>query len=369
MGDVLRDLLFHPRLFLLRDTPYEPVTPHVLFNRTSMANSYVVLSESGKALFIDFGYDFMAGPAAGSDRSSRRPWLYTIPALERDFGVTKIDAVLPTHYHDDHVAGFNLLRRAYGARVLCPQSFAALLEKPEAYDLPCLWYDPIPVDERLPENEWITWEEHRFRLHPMPGHTRFAVAVELEADGQTIVFTGDQYAEEQLNYVYKNIWDPEDFIASAKLLRELHPDWILSGHWAKQKPDEDFFRRLMEKGEEVSRLHHALLPENDRPLNDFLARFTPYEKTVAPGEIFTVEAELLWKNGEGMTAEAVVPEGFALLSAGQNGAWVSFTLRAPETPVLRARLGCRVFRGECCLGTQAEMLITVEKGSVWEETK
>lgn len=359
----------NPRLFLLRDTPYEPLTPHVLFNRTSMANSYVVLSESGKALFIDFGYDFMAGPAAGSDRSSRRPWLYTIPALERDFGVTKIDAVLPTHYHDDHVAGFNLLRRAYGARVLCPQSFAALLEKPEAYDLPCLWYDPIPVDERLPENEWITWEEHRFRLHPMPGHTRFAVAVELEADGQTIVFTGDQYAEEQLNYVYKNIWDPEDFIASAKLLRELHPDWILSGHWAKQKPDEDFFRRLMEKGEEVSRLHHALLPENDRPLNDFLARFTPYEKTVAPGEIFTVEAELLWKNGEGMIAEAIVPEGFALLSAGRNGAWVSFTLRAPETPVLRARLGCRVFRGECCLGTQAEMLITVEKGSVWEETK
>jgi glyoxylase-like metal-dependent hydrolase (beta-lactamase superfamily II) len=45
------------RLFELRDQPYEPITPHLLKHRACMANSYVLLSDSGKALFIDFGYD------------------------------------------------------------------------------------------------------------------------------------------------------------------------------------------------------------------------------------------------------------------------------------------------------------------------
>src|SRR5687768_9799171 len=78
------------RLFELRERPYQPVlpigeapqgqgTPHLLMHRASMANMYVLLSESGKALFIDFGYDFVTGIAAGSDRASRRPWLYTVP--------------------------------------------------------------------------------------------------------------------------------------------------------------------------------------------------------------------------------------------------------------------------------------------------
>ena len=356
----------NPRLFQLRERPYESISPHVLFNRTSMANAYVVLSESGKALLIDFGYDFMAGLAAGTDRSARRPWLYTLTGLQEAFGVTQIDACIPTHYHDDHVAGFNLLRRIYGTRVLCPQSFADILEHPEGYDLPCLWYDPIPVDQRLPENQVIQWEEYRMVLHPMPGHTRFAVAVELEADGQKFLFTGDQYAGDAgtlPNYVYKNLWDPEDFIASARLYRRIRPDWILSGHWSKKQPDETFYRRLEATGLELCQLHRELLPENGRlcPGNDFAARFAPYQKTVAPGETFRVFAELLSVGQEALTGKPVVPEEFVLLSTKQEGNWLEMTLKAPEAPCRRCRLGLRVYRGENCLGTQAEMLLTVEE--------
>ncbi len=100
----------NPHLFDWIASPYLPVTPHLLLNCTSLSNSYVLLSESGKALVIDYGYDFMTGLAPGADRASRRPWLYSLAALKRDFGVTAIDAALPTHYHDDHVAGLNLLQ-------------------------------------------------------------------------------------------------------------------------------------------------------------------------------------------------------------------------------------------------------------------
>ncbi|MBN1964809.1 MAG: MBL fold metallo-hydrolase, partial [Anaerolineae bacterium] len=142
---LLRDRGQNPRLFKFLETPYDALTPHLLWNRTSMANSYVLLSESGRALLIDYGYDFVTGIAAGSDRASRRPWLYTIPKLKSDWGVRHIDAVIPTHFHDDHVAGCNLLRAQEGAQVWAAENFADILARPNEYDLPCLWYDPIPV--------------------------------------------------------------------------------------------------------------------------------------------------------------------------------------------------------------------------------
>src|SRR5690606_18451577 len=89
---------------------FEEILPHLLMNRQCSAYSYVLLSDSGKALLIDFGYDYpFTGSAAGNDRSSRRPLLFTTGILKEKYGVHKIDVVIPTHYHDDHVAGCNLL--------------------------------------------------------------------------------------------------------------------------------------------------------------------------------------------------------------------------------------------------------------------
>src|SRR5690606_34911769 len=51
----------NPRLFALHERPYEAITPHLLRHRASVANTYVLLSESRAALLIDFGYDFVTG--------------------------------------------------------------------------------------------------------------------------------------------------------------------------------------------------------------------------------------------------------------------------------------------------------------------
>ncbi|MCZ7544206.1 MAG: MBL fold metallo-hydrolase [Anaerolineae bacterium] len=104
----------NPRLFALHERPYEAITPHLLRHRASVANTYVLLSEWRAALLIDFGYDFVTGEATGADRASRRPWLHTLPALKAQFGVERVAVVVPTHFHDDHVAGINLLRQVEG---------------------------------------------------------------------------------------------------------------------------------------------------------------------------------------------------------------------------------------------------------------
>src|SRR5690606_23654185 len=71
--------------------PFVPVTEHLLLNRTSNSCSYVLLSTSGAALIIDYGYDMTTGLPPGGDRASRRPWLASLPALRADYGVDQVE--------------------------------------------------------------------------------------------------------------------------------------------------------------------------------------------------------------------------------------------------------------------------------------
>lgn len=365
----------NPRLFSLRENPYERISEHLLFNRTSMSDSYVLISDSGKALFLDFGYDFMAGVAAGTDRSSRRPWLYTVKSLFEKYGVQTIDACIPTHYHDDHVAGFNLLRDTYGAKVLCSESFADILAHPNDYDYPCLWYDPIPVDTWLPLMTPFTWEEYELRLHPLSGHTRYAVAIEFCVDGNRVLCTGDQYADEDglfCNYVYKNVFEYDDFVRSAALYREVNPDLILTGHWQYKYRDGDYLDRLAEIGETVSRLHRELLPLEEIAFGSegFVASMSPYQAEVSrknPLDV-TICVTNPFPEKASIEVRLVLPDGFSAASspiltwnAGPNETRCGCTtVFAPSVPVRRARIACDIAVNGRNFGQQAEMLVTVK---------
>lgn len=290
----------NPRCFQLRERPYEHITEHLLFNRTSMSDSYVLLSKSGKALILDLGYDFMAGAAAGVDKSSRRPWLYTFPWLFDHLGVKSIDGCMPTHYHDDHVAGFSLLQRRYKTKVMCAESFADILENPSDYDLPCLWYDPVKVDKVLPLNTPFFWEEYELTLYPVSGHTEYEVAISFTVDGKKVLCAGDQYADEDglfCNYVYKNLFSYTDYKESAALYQKLSPDIILTGHWQYKERGEDYLEQLEKKGRELAVLHEKLLPESG-------VNFDPDQRLVSchPYQIFAKGEE-----EKGLTVSVINP--------------------------------------------------------------
>ena len=50
-----------------------------------------------------------------------------------------------------------------------PENFADVLEQPHRFDLPCLWFDPIPVDRRLPLEQPFSWREYELTPYPLPG--------------------------------------------------------------------------------------------------------------------------------------------------------------------------------------------------------
>ncbi|WP_276357158.1 MBL fold metallo-hydrolase [Cohnella caldifontis] len=361
-------------LLNLRERPFEEVTPHLLRNRTSFAYHYVLLSKSGKALYFDFGHDFLMGLPAGTERSSRRPWLYTLGALKKQYGVTKIDAVVPTHYHDDHVAGLNLLRDREGAQVWAAVAFSDILRRPEFYDLPCLWYDPIPVDRELGLGEPIRWEEYEFTLYPLPGHTLYAVAIFLEVDGKRVLIAGDQYHGGEgimENYVYPNRYRIDDFADSAALYAKLRPDWICTGHWSPLRVQPGYYEELAERGEKLARIHRDLLPleEVDFGAEGAGARLTPYQARVRLGQTFEMEAEA--KNPYRREARAEVrlhaPPGWTVEPAAAvvtlpPGEWGRAKFRVtPGTPGRRQRVAADVTVDGARFGQLAEALVTVRE--------
>ncbi len=371
--EILRPLLTYrrqnPRLFSFMERPYEPITPHLLRNRTtSMSNAYVLLSDSGKALLFDYGYDFVTGLADGQERAARRPWLYTLPALKAQFGVHTIDAVVPTHFHDDHVAGINLLREVEGVQNWSAENFADILEHPLNYNLPCLWYDPIPVDRILPLGETIQWEEYEFTLYSLPGHTRYAVAILLVVDGKRVLISGDQYAGEdglEWNYVYQNDFRIDDYVASAALYRQLAPDVVLSGHWSPLWVEDGYFNLLEERGNALARLHRELLPTELAGWQgqDCGVTIAPYQAVISAETTHTVTITLINPTDHPTTATVKLVATIPIDAPSQTVeltdiATVTFQFTATQ-PVRRARIAADVTIGNRHWGQLAEALLTV----------
>jgi glyoxylase-like metal-dependent hydrolase (beta-lactamase superfamily II) len=347
-------------------------------NRSSTSWSYVLRSETNEALLIDYGYDMTTGLPPGQERAARRPWLASLPAMRADLGVTRIVAALPTHYHDDHVAGMPLLRAVEGTEIWAPSTVAPVLANPWANDLPCQWYEPIPADRVLPVGESFRWNEYEIAVHDLPGHTLFHVGYEVRVDGGTVLFTGDQQEtlgipderHEVLNYQYRNRFRLRDYEASARLFRRVAPGLLLSGHWAPRQTDERYLEFVGFAADDLRQIHEALLPleELDLGTDGVLLRLTPYRATVERGSVHTLTAEV--RNPYREPAEAVlrpvVPDGWRVarpevvvpLAAGEERR-VPLEVVAGDQPAKRARIAVDLTVGDLRLGQHAEALVEV----------
>jgi glyoxylase-like metal-dependent hydrolase (beta-lactamase superfamily II) len=359
----------------LREEPYEQVTPHLLRNRTSHSVSYVLISKTGKAMLIDFGYDFIRGLAAGTDRASRRPWLYTIERLKGKYGISQLEAIIPTHYHDDHVAGCNLLRQVEGTQVWAAENMADVLERPEQYDLPCLWYEPIPVDRRLPTGKPIAWEEYELTLHEQPGHTRYAVAIETTVGGKHVLFIGDQMGHADglgLNYVYAGGFESGDYVRSAELYQRVRPDLLLTGHWEPIASELSLLEEICRRSEALDALHRDLLPVEDLDLESHgpIAEVHPYRVQATAGRAFelTIEIRNPAPVAQEILLELALPSGWlaepgkqqVFLTCGAR-ATLGFSVIAPAgTNLVRARIGVDMSVGTRRLGQVVEALVDVQ---------
>lgn len=277
--------------------PFERISDHLLVNRTASGNTHVLLSETGNALFFDFGYDAFLWPDPdGYDRAKVRTWLYTLDALKEQFGVTKVEVAIPTHYHDDHVASMGVLQRREGTELWIPETMSVPLGAPGDHDLPCLWFEPIVADRLLPDDGAVRWHEHEIEVWPFPGHTLYASAYAFTVDGTRVLNVGDQYRPDGNGdlltpaYVYKNGFRRRDFADTARRVADYAPELVLSGHWAPYYAEASYFDALVSIGDRLAAVHDELLgPESPEANAAFFLRVDPFTQRVRAGEPARVE--------------------------------------------------------------------------------
>ena len=338
------------------DDPFVELSPHLLMNHTSESRSYVLLSDSGTALLIDYGYDLSTGIPQGGDRYTVRPWLPSLRALQRDYGIERVEVAVPTHYHDDHVAAFNLVREVHGTEVWASGPVAHVLENPTHYDLPCLWYEPIPCERHVPDGTSVRWREYELDMHALPGHTLYASAIGFEVDGRRVLATGDQqtssWVPDQVaeipNFQYANLFRPDDFAASAALYQRLQPELMISGHWQPRIITQDYLDELTRLGEEVARVHRDLLVPDD-PVFTGGVSITPYRVEAVDGQPFELRVSY-------PGARLVLPAGWDCKQVDEH---LFLVVPHVREPVRRARIAAEITRDNRYLGQLAEALVDV----------
>lgn len=257
----------------LDEDDIEQVLPHLYRSKYANAQTHFVLSDTGKALAIDYGYHSAAYfPPQKQHLSNRRPLLHGLDALQKRFGIERIDTVLVSHFHDDHVNGIPLLQRVCNTAVWAGEEFSELLEQPQRYDRPCLWHEPIAVAQHLPNAKTLYWENIPITLYPMAGHTRFATLICMEIDGTRVVHSGDQIffrSEEGMgykagaqlftNHVYKNGLDLGCYKQTLADLRSFQPELVLTGHTKPYRTSPDWYETIARGAQAFDEVHQSLM--------------------------------------------------------------------------------------------------------------
>ncbi|GHD99961.1 hydroxyacylglutathione hydrolase [Defluviimonas sp. 20V17] len=124
----------------------------------------------------------------------------------------RLDTLLITHHHHDHVGGVAELRAEYGCAVMGP--------KAEADKLP-------PLDRALEEGDLVGEDEMQARVIAVPGHTLGHVAFHFAAG--PAVFTADSLMAVGCGRVFEGT--PEMMWESLSKLAALPPEtMVYSGH-------------------------------------------------------------------------------------------------------------------------------------------
>jgi glyoxylase-like metal-dependent hydrolase (beta-lactamase superfamily II) len=249
---------------------------------------YVIVSDTGHA----FLWDVNAGEVE------------FLKDMEKIAGFGSIDFVVPSHYHDDHVGGINAVKKAYGTQLWAMDHLVDVLQHPAAYNLPCLWPEPMKVDRVLHDGQKIVWEGIPLQFFYLPGQTEYTEGMLIEDDGKKMLFDGDNVAHPLPgmpmygHFVCRNYQRlGGGHVYSAKKLLELKPDFICPNHFEWSAATPEVLDSYLRSSEEVHDTWRRIIDQPDPAMgvDSNWASFYPYQSEASPGD--TIQFELRFRNG------------------------------------------------------------------------
>jgi glyoxylase-like metal-dependent hydrolase (beta-lactamase superfamily II) len=274
------------------DQPLAQVLPHVWANAHSLANTYALVDDAGRALILDYGF-----PSWDHFYADQRFVAHTLDEFREVAGVREVVAAVPSHYHDDHLAGVPYLQREHGAEAWIHSSFAEIVREPARFDLPCLWPEPIRVDRILGDGDLVEHAGARLETFHMPGHTEFALGLAGTIDGVRVAYTGDNLLAGSLSPlraaapIYRNVMRLDSIRVGVERLIAFEPELLLTGHTGALEVTRADLDEFVAWARSLELVLGRLAPVPglvNEALDPYLARFDPYRLVVTPGTAVTV---------------------------------------------------------------------------------
>jgi glyoxylase-like metal-dependent hydrolase (beta-lactamase superfamily II) len=275
------------------DQPKSHVLPHLWANTHSVSNMYALVGDDGNGLLLDYGF-----PSWDHFACDLRFVEHTLDELRDQAGLQRIEAVIPSHYHDDHLAGLPYLQQRFGTQAWIFENFAEIVVEPAGYNIPCLLPQPIKVDRTLKDGQAFDWNGFRFDVFHMPGHTWWALGMFGVIDGTRVAFTGDNLLAGTMSPlraaapVYRNKMLVDSMAVGVERLMEFQPELLLSGHTGVIQVDKQALEGFWTWARQMSDAFRTLVTvpaEVNFALDPNFATLFPYRSTARGGSNLQLE--------------------------------------------------------------------------------
>ncbi len=333
---------------MVDNRPYA-VSPHLVASYQTHSSFYAIISDSGRALFVDYGLPSSTFfQSFVSDTPSLGFVEHDLADLKSRFGLKSIDVIMPSHAHDDHVSGFPHLVRHYGTKVWCYENMVDVLQNPWGYNLGCMFEKPIKIDRAFHHGDIFKWEEFEFQVFHSPGHTEYQMVMFVTIDGARVAFTGDAFfplpnASGMLrhNVIYRNWVENDSHVKSIRTILEHEPNVVAPGHGRPFLSNKSDLESLKRRIDDQQKYFFDVIADADCNfgLNPSWVRFYPYQLRAKVGSSAMLELRVRNYRSRSMHLEASVrlPSGWIAspqvldltIPAGRDGS-APFSVSVPE---------------------------------------
>ncbi len=251
------------------------VSEHVIQDCGS--TSQLVISASGETLLFDCGGNF----------TSER-----LAEAKQKFGIKKIDVIIPSHWHYDHIDGIPALAASEGAEIWVWEGLKEHVEHPENFITTCWTDTKFTADRILSEGEEFEWGGYIFQVFHNPVHMEEQMGLAARIDGIRFYFTADGSASNRQGYMrssihcYNGISINTGLIKTSRSLYDADPYICIPAHSNGFATHSDTRQEFMEWAMGTTDAIVSLLPPGHSEIgfNPYWTTFYPAKQTMAPGE-------------------------------------------------------------------------------------